>query len=757
MLNITFSPLLPDVDGDQWQGVQPLVGTGNKLWPEIAITTDVPDDELFEFALSGVAIPRHGVPELSETLFVFDETALGQSATQTFTIKNIGAGKLSFDASSYIIPQPSSFTVTKSVLVLEEGEESDPLTITFAPLYGGELGNTVYIQSVDTDYPEVRMPKVHMSLRGVGVNPVINVTDDSVDGIDDDHLYAFGAVGVGLDSAIATITIKNTGEDVLNISPEDITLVGDPNIFTYTTNINDNDQLIDEDTRKVYITFHPNAVNDFAATLQIKNDLSSEVTLSGSGVIPGVVSVYDVCGGSLVTEIDFVDENGGEKIFVGEYKSASICLSHSGVSDIYITGVEVVTYTTKGVTIVDDILGDISSPFIIAEDDKFSFADEAAYHILQTGDPTLEINVDFNPATLLDDDTTQYLRIMYASSTDFIKDLNPPIYIDLKGASKRPLDIHRIGKKEAKTKYFYYDEFGNGVTVKLSGAGTAFIQMDNTAAKRIIKIDLSGTNHKSKLSVKSNDNGDTARIGQIVGSVVKSVTLSKVVLDGDLTPAGLYKSIDIGHVAGSITLHSVTNGATIKIGDSLKTLKVSSSQIFDGTVYIDGKLSSFSAKKCRFEGGLRANKISKILLYSMNNADISVVKYIKSFALKENFTNSRLLAGFDLGTDARLGGAVDTLYSDSEIETIYINGAIDHGFIAAGIPVYDITDYFGFVDLAGSTSGEIGKVTIKDIANETVGDEFGIAAVESIGKTKVDKVSYSDGDTNVKFKLQTKD
>ena len=765
---LTFTALLPDVIDNGYQGVQPLVGSGNQLWPLVTIATDVPDDELVEFALSGVSVPRHGVPELSAPIINFEETILGQSTSIPFTIKNIGGAELEFTSYSFSknpINNPRSFTVStldpngvliQPLIKIKPNKESDPLMLTFTPTSTNSSDNimSLGIASVDHKY-DVDIEDVFMRLNGIGINPILNVIDDSADGNDSDHNYEFGMVGVGNDSAVATITISNSGEDILEISPSDIELIGDPNVFKYT-NIEENIQLIDNDSHEIEITFSPiDGVGSYTAILKIMSD-GSEITLSGEGVTPGNVSVQD-CGDppNIITEIDFVEENGGQKIVVGGYIAAPLCLSHGGTSESYITGIEVVS--AIGATTADDILADISTPFIIDQENKFALAFDTQYHTLRLIDPVYEVNITFNPAGILHDNFKQYLRIMYASSTDFkSSDLYPPIYIDLKGASVQPIIIGDDGNKN---KHNFTDEFLNNVTIKLSGPGSAIIQIDDNVGMRITKIELVDTNQKSTLLIKSNGKGfDTARIGQIVGTVVKNIVLTKVVLDGALTPNGAFKSIDIETVKGSIVLHNVINGGTIQVGSSVKTFKIVSDEVFDGTVYIDGSLNTVIGKKSRFEGGLRAEKIGKVILYSMNNADISARESIKIFTLKGDFVNSRLLLGFDLGTDARIGGAVDTLVTGSELKSVLINGHIDHGFIAAGITVDDITNYFGLVNAPGSefVNGKVGKVTIKGIVDEMVGDEFGIAAATSIGKTKVDNVLYTAPGSNGQFKLMTK-
>lgn len=132
----------------------------------ITITSDDPDEGIYDFAIQGegispvtvdIAISGNGVdidnqdmtPSLADGT-EFDEVTIGQQLTHAFEIENQGEGILKLTDELSI--SGAGFTVTQQPLITLLGpKESTVAQITFTPFQEGEFGATVSLPNSDPD------------------------------------------------------------------------------------------------------------------------------------------------------------------------------------------------------------------------------------------------------------------------------------------------------------------------------------------------------------------------------------------------------------------------------------------------------------------------------------------------------------------------------------------------------------------------------------------------------------------------------
>lgn len=248
----------------------------------------------------------------SPPLLNFRTVTLGQFATQSFKIKNVGDTTLRVDYVSaptfnnfssttfqhQSLPDQLSVENDNNYLDLVPGAETT-LTVKFSPQQQGSFTSSFIIVS-DGGTATV-------NLQGSSVKPEISLDTNNLD---------FGNVKVG-NSKILSFKITNSGNQTYKIT--NITGAYAPYTLSGTTNGN----LAPGESMTVLVEFKPTQSGNFTVTLDIQTDvagLSQTVNLIGNGVAP-LMSVN-------TTLLDF-----GTQLITGT-KDLNITLTNNGNYDI---------------------------------------------------------------------------------------------------------------------------------------------------------------------------------------------------------------------------------------------------------------------------------------------------------------------------------------------------------------------------------------------------------------------------------------
>jgi len=213
-----------------------------------------------------------GPPEiqLSEEAHDYGDVLVDGSSEWTFTITNAGIDQL--DVSS-IESDEQAFTTNfaDGGVSLQVNERTDVIVV-FSPTEERQYNGVLTINSNDPERGQVAV-----SLTGNGT--IERIPDIAIDA----GSFDFGQVEVDLTDS-QDLTVSNTGTGDLTIS----SMSADNGVFT--TNFNDAVTLTPGDSRVFAITFAPDAVGQYQATLTIVSDDPDEqevtVALAGEGFIP---------------------------------------------------------------------------------------------------------------------------------------------------------------------------------------------------------------------------------------------------------------------------------------------------------------------------------------------------------------------------------------------------------------------------------------------------------------------------------------
>jgi Bacterial Ig-like domain/HYDIN/CFA65/VesB-like, Ig-like domain len=276
------------------------------------------------------------------------------------------------------------------------------------------------------------------TIQGTGTGtPEINVTGNGQNIADGDTLPAtadhtdFGSVNVIVDTLSRTITIQNTGTDVLTLGSGAATLSG-TNAADYSVTTQPATTVTPGSSTTVIVRFDPSAAGARNATLSIANDDANEnpynFSLTGTGAVTPEINVtgngQNIVDGDTVpssaddTDFGSVDitagtisrtftiQNTGIDVLTLGANAAS--LSGTNAADYSITTQPATSVATGASTTVvvqfdPSVLGARNATLTIANDD----ADESPYNFLITGTGTglAEMDVSGLGNSIADGDT----------------------------------------------------------------------------------------------------------------------------------------------------------------------------------------------------------------------------------------------------------------------------------------------------------------------------------------------------------------
>lgn len=249
----------------------------------------------------------------SPPLLNFGTVTLGQFATQSFKIKNVGDTTLRVD---YVSPPTfnnfSSTTFSHQSLPAQLSGQNDgnyldlvpgaetTLTVKFAPKQSGSFTSTFNIVS-DGGTAAV-------NLQGSSVQPTITVDTNNLN---------FGDVKVG-NSKILSFKITNNGNQPYKVT--NITGAQQP----YQLSGQTAGDLSPGTSMTVQVTFAPTQAGNFTSQLDIQTDitgLSQTINLTGNGVAP-------------LMSVDTVSLDFGTRLISAGPKDMNITITNNGSSDI---------------------------------------------------------------------------------------------------------------------------------------------------------------------------------------------------------------------------------------------------------------------------------------------------------------------------------------------------------------------------------------------------------------------------------------
>ncbi|MCP4708722.1 MAG: choice-of-anchor D domain-containing protein, partial [Planctomycetes bacterium] len=798
VITVTYTPTDPDNNLEV-----------EDLDTRIRISSDDPiwsENKSYLIDLVGQAVPQVPIISVTETSNTANDNRLefgtlevGQQNSLTFEIQNIGGADLileSFVVDELITPffTVPALTADPDDNITLQPDQIQTVSVNFDPDFSGNFSQSLLIRSNNLDQAS---DIYELTLIASSVELVLEVEDSYQD--PGDYFIDFSVVPEN-QSVQQTISLTNHGTTSLNVN---WTEIEDPGgVYTLDPATATNLDLDPGETEVITVTFTPQDNTSFNGTVWITSPTLGEewfISLLGVGAAPGEGSITDDQTSSPHGVIDF-------PLLTAKYETAthSFAITNTGASDLVIEGILI---TEPWQSISPDELEDIekqTAPFIL-DISGGNVSDAGRLDPDEAGDditllPTvgqLTVPVTFAPQTIYSD-ATWYISILTNDPTG-----NNPIvtYVELTGESEYPMEA---GGQFVNKLTFPVDFSGdNWVTVKLSGPGYGLVILKNGTASgsEVKRIELFDTTEKSSLTMFSNQ---TTHLGQIVGGDMKNVILKNVIVDGESADGA---AIVLDRLYGKLTMAGLSDGADINIngqgskgvkldlgpvGDNsdvyvngdiekfnaaefgdgtieatnIKTFKVNGGD-FDATVRVDeninnvslkgyniggsfivqGDLNKFNASNALFTGAIRADNIGKAAINSLLNADISVKNVLNSLKVQIDSEDSRILAGYDLGSDGRLGGinsAADTPNPGGHINNININRVFDGSVIASGVSP---NDQGNFLDPTNDTAtGSIGKVKFNFVQFNNSFTPFGVAAHTSIDRVLIGNTTIHPND-----------
>jgi hypothetical protein len=254
-----------------------------------------------QVTLTVTAVP---IASLSATSLSFSNQSVGTtSGAQTVTLSNTGTAALTITS----IAASGDFAQTNNCGSSLAVGANCAIQVTFTPTAAGSRNGTLSITDNAAGSPQ------SVSLTGTGIMPVANLSPTSL---------TFGNQNVGTTSTAQTVTLTNTGTDVLTISG--IAASGD---FAQTNNCGAT--LAVNGSCSISVTFTPSASSTRNGAVQVRDNAAGSpqsTSLTGTGVAP----IAGLAPGSLV----FSAQN------VGTTSAAqAVTLSNSGNATLSISSI----------------------------------------------------------------------------------------------------------------------------------------------------------------------------------------------------------------------------------------------------------------------------------------------------------------------------------------------------------------------------------------------------------------------------------
>jgi hypothetical protein len=244
--------------------------TSGQFSGSLTISSNDPDEGSFKVDLKGNGSEPPDI-SVSPASLDFGDVLLYQSKTLTLTISNSGGSNLQITniqitgAGFYFKTQP------QVPVTIQPGGNPVSIEVLFIPLKAQNYTGQITITSNDPDSPTTI---IQLTGRGISA-PNIEVTPASLD---------FGKVQINTTSD-KTVTIRNTGTEVLNISSiTSITISGSQAFTIVSQSLN---QIPAGEARNVTVRFSPTGELPYAGNLIISSDdpdtPSIQVPLTGEG------------------------------------------------------------------------------------------------------------------------------------------------------------------------------------------------------------------------------------------------------------------------------------------------------------------------------------------------------------------------------------------------------------------------------------------------------------------------------------------
>ena len=262
---------------------------------EISISTNDPQSPGYTVGLLG----QGTAPAITVSVdtLLFGEVRLGTPATRQFTLSNVeGTAEASING---IVASSSAFDASPSGGFTMLPNRLRTITVSFTPQEKGLDAAAITVSgdlAGDSGSDELRL-----YVTGIGITPHLEVEPATV---------AFG--GVRLQDNIGTLTLRNTGDEVLNIDSLAVASAGEFYVDTESFT------LLPDEVRQVAVHFAPADPGDQEGDLWIYSDdpdvPSLRVPLTGTGqkseLSYGVVDFGDVRV-SDTTQVSLVVSNSG--------------------------------------------------------------------------------------------------------------------------------------------------------------------------------------------------------------------------------------------------------------------------------------------------------------------------------------------------------------------------------------------------------------------------------------------------------------
>jgi len=628
VVTLTYTPSISEEENDQ----SPVA-----LETMLAITSDDPDlaDRLFTIEVVGLAVPQIPLVELIDMdtdepmnpdapyRLDFGNVYIGSPMVKTFQVNNIGGAQLRLErfqiehittvaGTNLFVVEPQNPPGDSGDIILAYGSDPYTITVTFTPAAAGVGWDKLHIWYYDEIEGEEVLAKTTLNLIGTGIGQKLDVTDSQ--GNPGDGQIDFESVGQGR-TAIQTITLTNTGSSNLTITGW--TLTGDTDEFSL---VGASGQVIlgPGKTRGIGVEFTPSsATGSFSGTVTIvSNDPESPVTvtLTGAGATPGQVA------------IDTESLNFGSLV-VGSSATESFTIRNDGSSDLLVTGIEVDSLYFTLDTLLDP------------DDDSDDFP-------LVPGQERV-VSVTFRPVNMFDTRTMDQPPAVVVTTDDQSGGGPVETTVALRGQSI-------LTSQVSGGKLLWTDSNNNIIQIVVSGGTASIVPVDGNN-RDIGKIELSGTNTKSVLTVTGPKSG--ARIGQITGEILKNIVLKNITLDGDMNDDGLEdndNAIEVDVLTGMLQLGDIVNGADITIHNTLgKGAKISAGVIGDDTDIVvgqgnaQGKVAKFQATSFGL-GTLTADSLAGL---KVGNGDFDAIVQIDGDAGTISLTGTNVAGSFIIGGD----------------------------------------------------------------------------------------------------------
>lgn len=336
----------------------------------------------------------------------------------------------------------------------------------------------------------------------------------------------------------------------------------------------------------------------------------------------------------------------------------------------------------------------------------------------------------------------------------------------------------------------FFDKDGDLVEVSLS-QGTALVYLNNGKAggADIRDIILEGTTSSSTLKI--NVKGTGSSVAHIYSSSdLGSIIAPMVSLSQGLTDAGYFEidingslnkllmnnimdDVDIRTTAASskamnIKVNSIYNNVSFDLAGSVKS--------FQATSYDSGALMASSINKVKISAGnlgadviadsldsaaikniavkgdisgtIRAQSIKSISALNLDQALISAQDSIGKVKIKNNVTDSFVLAGYDIGTD--LASYLDDTLQTGTIGSFSFGGTFSNTYVASGAMTENI--YAGLYSLLPSGAKYSAGSGMMKVKGNTIltgsGENFGFYSAGDI-KTSFGSVGNFDVIRNI--------